>query len=361
MPRKRKSAASKSELGVGKKFTIYEHGETLIPHCLGSSRMSQNPHLSHAHPDMPLASTEPSSNYIPSSSPIERHMRRRSTISQDLQRVNFPRDADGFIAQVQDAVPGKDISPYAAHIRSGSSPVPYNSRDYGPRAASTPSEGVGEVPEMSGQIFDPSDDRQGSGQEAVYQFGDSNEPSNDLPEMDDEEKDGQESFHEPSHDALQKNEEQTSSNIRTLPEHSFVGFSGIPWDLENSGPRRMLGRRPPLLPPPRSESTSLSPGILPQCQSNDRKQDHSKDSILKEPSARPSTMLRGGLLETKDDTIVELPPVGISDLRRGLPPLIANFVSLRTVGNTQASSYKTRWAIRPSVHRADDQKILVSC
>lgn len=351
MPRKRKSAASKSELGVSKKFTIYEeHEESLLPHCLGSCRMRQNSHLSHAHPDMPLASTEPSSNYLPSSSPIERHVRRRSAISQDLQRVNFPRDEDGFIAQVLDAVPGKDISPYAAHIRSGSSPVPYNSYDYGPRAASTPSEGVGEVPEMSEQILEPSDDRQGSGQEDVYHFGELNEPSDDLPGMDDEEKDGQEGFQEPSHDVLEKNEEQANSNIRTLPERSFVDSSGIPWDLENSGPRRVLGRRPPPLPPPGSESTSLSPGIIPHCQSKDRKQDHSKNIFLKRPSARPSTMLRGGLLETKDDTIVELPPIGIRDLRRGLPPLIANFVSLRTVGNTQASNSKTRWALRPSVH-----------
>lgn len=352
MPNKRKSAARKSELEVSKKFVIYEeHEESLLPHCLGSCRMRQISNLSHAHPERPLPSTGPSSNYIPSSSPIERHVRRRSAISQDLQRVNFPRDENGFIAQVHGVVPGRDISPYAAHIRSGSSPVPYNSRDYGPRAASTPSEGVGEEPGLFEELSGSSDDGPDLGQKDADHSGELNEPGDSLPGMDDEEKDGHEGFQDPNYDLSEKDEEQADENRGTLPIVSFVNSSGIAWDFENSGPRRMLGRRPPPLPPPASETASSSPERLPHCQSKAREQDRTKILALKSTLVRSSTILRGGLLETRDDTIVELPPIGTrhlhGDLPHLIPPLIANFVSLRTVGNTQASGSKPRW---PSVH-----------
>ncbi len=355
MPRKRKSDASQTELEVSKKLVKDEKPEeSSLPPSLGTGWMRQNSNLSHAHPDLPVPSTEPSSNYLLSSSPVERHVRRCSAISQDLQRVNFPRDKDGFIAQVQDVVPGRDISPYTAYLRSGSSPVPYHSRDYGPRAASTPSEGAGEEPELFVGSFESSDDRLDLDQEDEKHHEDPQNPGGDFSGTEDEEDMRHGDLQEPNHSLLEKYEEPAGNSTKGLPIRFFYNSSGIPWDLANSGPRRMLGRRLPPLKTPGSDSSSSSPKKLSHRPLKVQPKAKPKALPPKGTSVRSSTMLRGGLLQTMDDTIVELPANGVQDLRRGLHPvissLIANFVSLGTVGNSQASASIPTWALRIFVH-----------
>ena len=338
MPRKRKSASVESEHEVRKKFFTDEGLEenlvedNLLPQSLGSRRMRHNSNSSHAHPDIPLSRTESSSNYRPSSSPIERHVKKRSGISQDLLRVNFPRDNDGFIAQIRDAIPGKDFSPYAAHRRSGASPVPYNSKDYGPRAASTPSESIGGEQQPRKESFGPNDNPPDSGSEDGNRYEGSGEAGNGLPKTDDEEEDGHEDYAKRTFDLSGEGGKQAKTTLPSLPRRPFLKTSRILWDRENSGPRRMLGRRPSPLAPGTSDSACSSSEKNSDGESKGHTKSQSKISRKKGTSVEPTPTVRGGLLQIMDDTIVEPQANGLRDLGRIVLPLMHNFTILGTVG-----------------------------
>lgn len=302
--------------------------------------MRHNPNPSHAHPDVPLPSREFGSNYLPSSSPIVRHVKRRSLISRDLLRTEFPRDEDGFIAQVQNALPGRDISPYAAHLRSGSSPVPYNSQDYAPQAGSTPSQDISRPLEFE-KLSEFDDDDPDSNQEDAEEYEILGDLGDGTSRMDDEE-----DCQEPEHDLLARSEEQAETNERISSTRSFLDSSRISWERGFSGPRRMLGKRPPPLAAPKNDSISSSP--TRRGYSNTQTQAQSETISSKCTSVRLSTNLRGGLLERTDDTSIDPQAYrlrGFRDPNPQYPPVILNFISLRTVGYTQALVSISRWTL----------------
>ena len=342
MPCKRKASPIKGELEPRIQFTKFEeHKEILLPSYFELSNMRHKPNPSHAHPDVLLPSREFSSNYPPSSSPIERHVKRRSLISQDLLRAEFPRDEDGFIAQVQNALPGRDISPYAAHLRSGSSPVPYDSHDYGPRAASTPSQDISGPSEFEG-LSESGDNDPEPSQEDAEQYEKFDDPDHGTSTMDGEE-DGKDDCQN-SRYGLEKSEE-------TLPTRFFLDSSRFSWDRENSEPRRVPGRRPPPLPAPANGVTSSSPERSGYSQAQAKAQ--SQITSSKSTSVTLSTNLRGGLLEKIDDTIIDPQAYrlrGFRDPNPHYPPVILNFISLRTVGFTQASISKSRLTLWAFIH-----------
>ena len=498
MPRKRKADATNGELEPSKKVVRNEEHEEgyLEPHRLG-----QTLDLSHAHPDEPLPSMERTNDWLLSSSPIERHVNRRSRISQDLLNVNFPRDEDGYIAKVKDAVPGRDISPYAAYLRSDGSPVPYNSRDYGPRAASTPSGGIDGEPEFrepfeshedqsdsgeedkgdyeeleepgmgpsiigsyeedeegveedqqgyfeedvqdnaeevedslsssalppftslsprevddlvggapqlnrvmkasivlqgvlalendstgrngerptatskrmplgspfseSSRIPIPSggidgesrveeasesnDDQPASNQENIEDYRELDGSGNDASSLEEDREDRQEAFEESNNDLSEESEAQTESSNRLSSNNPFLDFSEISWDHENAGPRRMLGRRPPPLPAPTSDSTGSSPIGLDRY-SNKQPKDESANIPKDDNLMGSSVNLRGGLLERilnagfyQYTRRVSAP--GVED-----SILLLNLDILGTVGNIPAPISRSTWTLWLAVY-----------
>ena len=317
MPRKRKADAMQSKPETSKQLAENkEHEESLVPRVRRPHRVGQNPNPSHSHPDVPLPSIEPSSSNIPSSSPIERHVKRRSAISLDLRRANFPRDEDGFIAQVPYAVPGRDISPYSAHIRSGGSPVPYNSRDYGPRAASTPTVEAGETPQGS------------EGFEGVINDGSIGE--------DDEGEHMHEDCHEPDHDLAEVDDRPVNLDRNKSPVIPYLGSSKLEWDLANSEPRRMLGRPRPPSSPLASESGNSSPEIPPHRNETGPSKDPPKATSRKAATVGPSTKLRGGLIEEGGNAIVALQRNSVRAQWK-TAHLILDSIRLETVDNIHAS------------------------
>ena len=515
MPRKRKADATNGELEPSKKVVRNEEHEEgyLEPHRLG-----QTLDLSHAHPDEPLPSMERTNDWLLSSSPIERHVNRRPRISQDLLNVNFPRDEDGYIAKVKDAVPGRDISPYAAYLRSDGSPVPYNSRDYGPWAASTPSGGIDGEPDFE-ESFEPhedqsdlgeenkgdyenleepgtepssigsyeedeegvleedqqgyfeedeegvleedqqgyfeedvqdnaeevedsrsssalppftslsprevddlvggapqlnrvmkasivlqgvlalendstgrngetptatskrmplgspfsessripipsggidgesrveeasesNDDQPASNQENIEDYRELDGSGNDASSLEEDREDRQEAFEELNNDLSEESEAQTESSNRLSSNNPFLDFSEISWDHENAGPRRMLGRRPPPLPAPTSDSTGSSPIGLDRY-SNKQPKDESANTPKDDNLMGSSVNLRGGLLERilnagfyQYTRRVSAP--GVED-----SILLLNLDILGTVGNIPAPISRSTWTLWLAVH-----------
>ena len=237
MPRKRKADVMKVELEPIKKAAKNEeHEESLLPQYLEPRQKRQVLDLSHAHPDEPLPSVERTKDWLLSSSPTERHVKRRSRISKDLLNVDFPRDENGYIAKVKEAVPGRDVSPNAAYLRSDGSPIPYNSQDYGSPAASTPSRGIDAEPQYRGP-FESDEDQLGSGQEDTGDYEKSEEPSMEPSSIGTYEEDPQRDFEEGVQDDSEKPEDSLSSSA--LPP--FTSLSALEVDhLAGSAPQLNL-------------------------------------------------------------------------------------------------------------------------
>ena len=283
MPGKRKADTMESRPDLTTQLVQDRELEASSIHQAHTPRQNLSP--SHSRADVPFSSIEPSSDSSPLSSPTERHADRCRPISQDILNVNFPRDEDGFIAKVPYPGPGRDISPYAFHLRSGYSPVPYNSKDYGPRAASTPSVEASEP----GQAFEgfqrPSGGGLDSGEEAADENSENGWPGEDIS---DEGENVHRSYHE------------SKDELPEAPTALFPNSSKVAWDLANAGPSRMLGRPPPHSSAPTSEreSASWSPKTLED-------DDPSEVSPRQNANTQQSTGLRGGLLNKKDMAIID--------------------------------------------------------